>query len=572
MTSMLGQLKLFINRESLPLWLVGIAAGLISGFAGSALVAFATSLVARRQVPDVRTIWLLVGLSVLAPCTFFLSQVLIVHITQKITGEMLLKLSHSILAAPLLELEKIGRDRIIAVITEDVYSVARGLFAAPDIFLHSAILIGCFVYLAWMSIVAFLWVLAFLAIVVFAYAKAHAKAMDFMRLSMQQRDILRRHIGALTTGTKELKLNYRRRHEFLDGHFYSAVQRYFKHNLSAIAIYTAVSSGYEFMFWLAVGLIAFVLFPWLKLPQATAVSFALVLIYMLREAAMLAHTAPALAQVHVRIESVQRLGLKLSEHANAEGVLSPIPSWKSIELRDVVLNYGSQDDSSSFRLGPISLNLYPGEIVFVVGGNGCGKTTLAKVISGLYVPTEGEILLDGTKIDDSNRVSYSELFSAIFADFYLFDSLLGFDGPDRDSDAERYLAKLRLESKVKFDDGRFSTLDLSQGQRKRLALLVTYLENRPVCILDEWAADQDSAFREYFYRELLPGMKLAGKCVIVISHDDRYYNIADRVISLEYGLKRDETLKALPEANHLEAAAASSKLSPEYAIEQRSHP
>jgi len=571
MTSMLDQLKLFINKKSLPLWMLGIAAGLISGFAGSALVAFATSLVARRQVPDVRTIWLLVGLSVLAPCTFFVSQVLIVHITQKITGGMLLKLSHSILAAPLLELEKIGRDRIIAVITEDVYSVARGFFAAPDIFLHSAILIGCFVYLAWMSIVAFLWVLAFLVIVVFAYAKAHAKAMDFMRLSMLQRDILRRHIGALTTGTKELKLNYRRRHEFLDRHFYSAVQRYFKHNLSAIAIYTAVSSGYEFMFWLAVGLIAFVLFPWLKLPQTTAVSFALVLIYMLREAAMLAHTAPALAQVHVRIESIQRLGLKLSEHASAEGVPSPIPSWKNIELHDVVLNYGNQDDSSSFRLGPISLNLYPGEIVFVVGGNGCGKTTLAKVISGLYIPTEGEILLDGTKIDDNNRVSYSELFSAIFADFYLFDSLLGFDGPNRDRDAERYVAKLRLESKVKFDDGRFSTLDLSQGQRKRLALLVTYLENRPVCILDEWAADQDSVFREYFYRELLPAMKQAGKCVIVISHDDRYYNIADRVVSLEYGLKRHETLKTLPEANHLEAAAVSSKLSPEYVMEQRSH-
>ena len=572
MANTLGSFKLFLHKKSLPLWLLGIAAGLISGFANSALVALATALVARRQVPAGRTLWLLAGLSVLAPCAYFVSQVLIVHITQKVTGGMLLKLSHRILAAPLLELEAIGRDRIIAVIAEDVYAIARGVFAAPDIFLHAAILIGCFAYLAWMSPVAFLWVLMFLVVVVFVYAKAHAKAMDFMGLAMQQRDILRRHIGALTAGTKELKLNYGRRREFLDVHFYSAVQRYFKHNLSAIATYTAVSSGYEFMFWIAVGLIVFVLFPWMKLPQATAVSFALVLIYMLREAAMLAHTVPALAQVHVRIESVERLGLKLGEHSHADDVISPISSWKRIELRDVVLSYGSQGEGSSFRLGPINVSLYPGEIVFVVGGNGSGKTTLAKVVSGLYVPAEGEIFLDGTKIDDSNRSSYSELFSAIFADFYLFDSLLGFNGPNRDIDAERYLAKLRLESKVKFQGGRFSTLDLSQGQRKRLALLVTYLENRPICILDEWAADQDSAFREHFYRELLPGMKQAGKCVIVISHDDRYYNLADRIVSLEYGLKRHETLNSSHDANHLEAVAASSRPSSVPAIEQPSSP
>jgi putative ATP-binding cassette transporter len=84
-------------------------------------------------------------------------------------------------------------------------------------------------------------------------------------------------------------------------------------------------------------------------------------------------------------------------------------------------------------------------------------------------------------------------------------------------------------------EGAFSTLALSQGQRKRLALLTAYLEDRPIYLFDEWAADQDPQFKEIFYHHLLPELRARNKTVLVITHDDRYYDVADRLIKLDYG-------------------------------------
>jgi len=181
------------------------------------------------------------------------------------------------------------------------------------------------------------------------------------------------------------------------------------------------------------------------------------------------------------------------------------------------------------------LTLTPGELVFLVGGNGSGKSTLAKIITGLYPPEKGEVRLDGKLITDKSRDDYRQLFSAVFSDFYLFESLLGMKARDLDTQAREYLVELHLDHKVKVRHGQFSTTDLSHGQRKRLALLTAYLENRPFYLFDEWASDQDPHFKEIFYTQLLPELKARGKAVLVITHDDRYFHLADRVIKLDYG-------------------------------------
>jgi putative ATP-binding cassette transporter len=176
-----------------------------------------------------------------------------------------------------------------------------------------------------------------------------------------------------------------------------------------------------------------------------------------------------------------------------------------------------------------------GELVFLTGGNGSGKTTLAKMLMGLYLPESGDILIDGQAVTAENRESFRQSFSTVFSDYFLFDSLLGVKGAEGDTQAETYLRELQLNHKVEIKDGIFSTTDLSAGQRKRLALLTVYMEDRPVYIFDEWAADQDPQFKETFYYQLLPELKSRGKLVIVISHDDRYYHVADRIIKLDYG-------------------------------------
>ncbi|MFI1235193.1 ATP-binding cassette domain-containing protein [Nocardia salmonicida] len=195
-----------------------------------------------------------------------------------------------------------------------------------------------------------------------------------------------------------------------------------------------------------------------------------------------------------------------------------------------------ESDDAGFRLGPIDLVFEPGQITFIVGGNGSGKSTLAKLITGLYVPRSGSLSLNGERIDHDNIEWYRQNSSAVFTDFHLFEDYLGFDRPGIDADVQRYLDELQIAHKVTVQDGRLSTVDLSQGQRKRLALLTALLEDRQIYVFDEWAADQEPRFRDVFYHEILTDLKRRGKTVIVITHDDRYFDCADQLVKLDFGL------------------------------------
>src|SRR5262249_40043597 len=154
---------------------------------------------------------------------------------------------------------------------------------------------------------------------------------------------------------------------------------------------------------------------------------------------------------------------------------------------------------------------------------------------GLYPPASGAVRLNGQPVGDGDRARYRELFSTVFADGYLFEHLPGGGGVRSDDSARVYLHRLELGRKVRVDGGRFSTTELSPGQRKRLALVTSYLDDRPVYVFDEWAADQDPRFKQVFYTRLLPELKARGKAVVVISHDDRYFQVADRVVRLDEG-------------------------------------
>jgi len=249
---------------------------------------------------------------------------------------------------------------------------------------------------------------------------------------------------------------------------------------------------------------------------------------------------PTIERGQVALENIERLGVSLDvghEDGQTLGLadlgagITPILQWN-----DVVFSYGEEKGvETPFSLGPISLELHPSELVFVIGGNGSGKSTFVKVLAGLYQPLQGNVTLAGTMVTDANREWYREHFSVVFSDFHVFKKLLG----QSDSQAERlglpYLRLLHMDQKVTMHERTFSTLDLSQGQRKRLALVTAYLEDRPIYVFDEWAADQDPQYKEIFYKTLLPDLRERGKLVVVITHDDRYFHLGDQVIKLEDG-------------------------------------
>jgi len=204
-----------------------------------------------------------------------------------------------------------------------------------------------------------------------------------------------------------------------------------------------------------------------------------------------------------------------------------------VEAMDVCFTYDEEDEEVSM-IGPVNMEANNGEVTFIIGGNGSGKTTFLKVLIGLYKAFQGKIVVNGKPIEQLNLGEY---FSVIYSDFYLYKKIYGIK-PEKLSQVNEWIKVLGLEGKVTIEDGAFSTIDLSKGQRKRLSILRSYLEDRPIIIYDECAADLDPEFKEFFYNVLLQQMKKEDKVVIIISHDDGYFSVADRIYKMEMGKSR----------------------------------
>jgi putative ATP-binding cassette transporter len=300
----------------------------------------------------------------------------------------------------------------------------------------------------------------------------------------------------------------------------------------------AASCWGHILFFVVIGLVLFVLPSYQSVDRTLLTGFVLIILYMMTPIESILGAVPSLSAAAVSVRKIEELGLSLEPESSEEELFelhAVNDGWQSLELVGVTHEYRVGNTDESFRLGPIDLTLARGELLFLTGGNGSGKTTLAKLMCGLYLPENGEVRFGGEPVTADTREALRQHFSAIFSDFFVFESLLGISDGDVDRMAEERLRQLRLEGVVSVKDGQLSRVAVSQGQRKRLALLAAYLEDRPIYLFDEWAADQDVVFKELFYHQILPALKARGKTVIVISHDDHYYDAADRVIKLDSG-------------------------------------
>jgi putative ATP-binding cassette transporter len=247
---------------------------------------------------------------------------------------------------------------------------------------------------------------------------------------------------------------------------------------------------------------------------------------------------PAFGRARVSLARVDNLGFSLRSRTDQEAAKTHalLPAeWRRLELADVAMDYKGSSHERGFTLGPLHLEFRRGETAFLVGGNGSGKTTLAKMLVGLYLPDRGKIRIDDCRITGDTLEEYRQNFSAVFSDYCLFKRLIPELTPERRLRVEDCLARLRLNEHVRVEGCMLLAEPLSQGQRKRLALLIAYLEDRPFLVFDEWAADQDPTFKELFYKQLLPELREQGKTIVVVTHDDRYFHTAQRIIKLESG-------------------------------------
>jgi putative pyoverdin transport system ATP-binding/permease protein len=487
------------------------------------------------------------------------SSILFERLSQQAHAHLRRYVSGRVLAADYRHLEALGAARVQSALSEHCTNVAAFFVTFPAILTNLVVVLGSLLYMLLLSWKVFIFAVLTLALGSLGYHLANLRAIRHLNRAAVEQDTLFAHFRSLTDGAKELRLHRGKRKVFADQVLGGAIEAVRRERTLGMSIFSVSASFANFLIFAFIGLVMFVLIGGVPDEARVMTGFALVFVYMVTPLEILLLNIPRanLARASAtRIDEIAA-GMPETEGAAAGGAAGAAPGaehgiaapLRQLALDGVLHRYYHEQSDGFFTLGPVSMDFRPGEVVFVVGGNGSGKTTFAKLLVGLYPPEQGGMLLNGEPVSDANRDQYRQIFSTVFSDFHLFDRLLQ-DGDAGvaalDERGNRLLERLHLQHKVQMRSGAFTTQALSQGQRKRLALVVACLEDRPFLVFDEWAADQDPVFKNVFYLEVLPELKALGKTIVVISHDDRYFHVADRLIRMENGQVAEDARQPQP--------------------------
>lgn len=569
------KLILFFAKYSFRYLAVAIAVGAVSGVSAAMLMAVINSRLSGAP-SKWNSIWSFSILVVVVLLTNFASRTIMSYLSQWSLFNLRLALSRLIVSSPLRTIENAGAPKVLVALANDIDDISRVLQTIPVTFVDGAVLLAAFAYMIWLN-----WGMFIIFIIAVALAVFTSKIPEFKaeKKYAQARVYWEEMIGnfrSITDGLKELKLHLARRGAFFSGPLTGNLSEYRRLRFEGDCLFAWARAWGIVMFLALLGIVLYTLPTLGAYSPHIIFGYIISLMYLKTPLDRLQDNVPTYQEGRQAMDHISSLGLSLEQIGNAMATVGkrhrlalklgnpptcdrqPKTSFKQFELVNVTHKYYREQDEREFELGGLSLTVTAGEMIFLVGGNGSGKTTLAKLLVGLYVPDSGKIVFDGETITDDLREWYSQHFAVVFSDFFLFESLLGLEtaAQDLDERAFDYLVHLRLDHKVQVKGGVLSTTKLSQGQRKRLALLTAFLEDRPIYLFDEWAADQDPIFKKVFYDQLLPELKAKGKTVIVISHDDRYYFMADRIVKLDNGKIEfiEERVPCIPAALSAEAS------------------
>ncbi|MCF2829131.1 cyclic peptide export ABC transporter [Pseudoalteromonas sp. L23] len=461
-----------------------------------------------------------------------LSQVLLTRVALEVTTQMRKDMYDRIRKAPIVALEKVGSAKLIAALTTDVQRIVMGARVLPDLLTNGVTLLGMMIFLYYLNRDVFLFVAYCIVFGVVTYQLPMYVSRVYITKSRKHVDNLQEGIRGIINGAKELKLNRAKSDDYFDYALHQQESHILASDKIAQSVLRVAVNYGDILSFMVIGMISFVFVNYHQISSSELIGVVMVLLYIAGPVSVILNAIPQIAIAKVSVRKVNTLLETLPEEQFIEKI-SPLPEWQSIRFDDVSFRYLSVDDKPGFKVGPLSFEISKGEVVFIVGGNGSGKSTLSKLMTLHYQATEGDIYFGDTKVTMESLASCREEVAAIYSDYHLFKRLFGLKvDPER---ITQLLRALDLNEKVKVVDNAFSTTSLSDGQRKRLALLVSVLEDKSLYLFDEWAADQDPEFKEIFYTEILPQLKSANKAVVVISHDDRYFKIADKVIRMEQG-------------------------------------
>ena len=456
---------------------------------------------------------------------------------ETIVDRLRIRILEKIRVTDLMALERLGHAEVYTKLTQNstIISQAAGMMAAS---IQSAIMVTFSVlYIATLSIPAFLITVGMIGAGCYLYLRNEEKIIGYITDANRTEVRFFRSVTNVLQGFKETKLNVRKGREV------TQTARELSNETRRLKIVASqmYSGNYVFaqnFFYVLIAIVIFLL-PQVVPSYSDAITeVAATILFIIGPLSTVVSGVPAYTNANIAVQEIYGLEAEL-DSAEKDVVIDDeaqpiVGDFRELHVKGLEFAYRDHSGNRLFSIGPIDFDLHRGEIVFIIGGNGSGKSTFVKALLGLYVPDGGEIEVNGIPVDQENMQRYREMFSTILSDFHLFDRLYGIARPD-EAAMSGFLQKMGLNRKTGYESGAFTNLELSTGQRKRLAMIVALLEDRPIYVFDEWAAEQDPEFRRYFYEELLPELKEQGKGIIVISHDDRYFEVADRIIKLDYG-------------------------------------
>ena len=456
------------------------------------------------------------------------AQCLQIRLSNSTIARLRYELCTRIMTAPLAKLEAVGSHRLLESLGGDVNAITGVLTGFPSVCANLTVLICGMGYLASLSLPVAGCVILVAGVGVASYLLGLKIAKGYIRQAREDRDELFKQTRALVYGIKELKGNRSRCLDFFYGVLLPADTKMRKNVIVGSSIQGLAHSAGRVCLFLGIGALLFVWPSWYSVSRATLTGYTLTILYLTQPLGAILGWLPTINAASIALTKIDSLGLSIDD-SEEQTLCTVMPPFESIRLQGVTYRYTSPD-GKGFALGPIDLTVSSGEELFIAGGNGSGKTTLAKVLIGLYSPDEGHVMLNGQVVSKETRNNYRQLFSTVFVEGHVFDRLLGVE---LEQEKLRHFATLLgIEKYVDVETGHFSSQNLSRGQHKRLALLVACMDDRPILVFDEWAAEQDPGFKEIFYKQILPELRKQGKTVVAITHDDRYFSAADRVLKL----------------------------------------
>lgn len=538
-------------KNEIPLMIV---LGILSGLAGTALLFIITTSFFSTIALKFLLYYFILAFSI----DVFgkkIVQTKMIKIANNIALDLRIDLINKIFATKYQRFEKIQDGRIFTTLNGDTTVLAGSAGLAISFVTATITSISCFIYMATISVISTLVVIAVVAILVFYYRVVSKKTRVYMEEARDTQNVYMSLLNGLIQGYKELSIHRSKKYEFREDLVNSSKKNCEKSITAAIKFLNANLIGNSFSL-IILGILSIVISRLVSGENAaTLISFVMVILYLLGPLRIVLNSIPALTGLKVSWNRIKEFVKDLDVQGNQDSVKQFIrnidlpknkdsiditefpPNGKVVEnlkVKGLMFEYEpiDEDQEKGFSVGPIDFEMKKGEILFIVGGNGSGKTTLAKLITGLYFSEGGNIKINDVEVNDTQ---IGEYFTTVFSNYHIFQKLYSIDLEKKKSDAQMYLKLLNLDKKLEIKDGSYSTLNLSGGQMKRVALLQCYLEDRQIFLFDELAANQDPEFRKFFYRELLKELKEKGKIVIAITHDDHYFDVADKILKMDMG-------------------------------------